>query len=63
MAIVVAIIVFVVTLAISALVMFGQGMSDNPADNSATGFISIFVGGTIFSILIGLSHWAPHIGW
>lgn len=57
MAFVVAGIVFVVTVLAALFVLLGNGMSDNPSNNSSAGFKATFWVGTIISILIAGSHW------
>jgi hypothetical protein len=55
--------VFVATILLSLLTLLGNGMSDNVADNNSGSFIIVFAVGTIISVLILGSHWAPNIGW
>lgn len=60
-AFIIAGIVFVVTILISAFMLFAAGMSDNTSESVPV--TSTFVTGTIIAILIATSHWLPHIGW
>lgn len=63
MAFVVALIAFGVTVALTILTLFGGMMSDNVGDNNSGSFITVFVVGTVISLLIAASHWLPHFGW
>jgi hypothetical protein len=56
-------VIFIATVVVAVLVLFGNAMSDNPADNSSGGFIAVFVVGTALSCLVLASHWMPAIGW
>lgn len=56
-------IVFVGTLAVSALIVFAAGMSDSPSALTNVPVLSTFVTGTIISALIAASHWMPHLSW
>ena len=56
-------IVFVATLAVSALMVFAAGMSDSPSASANVPVVSTFVTGTIIAALIAASHWMPHLAW
>lgn len=56
-------IVAVGTLALSALLLFANGMAAAPSASNAIAVGPVFWGGTILAALIAASHWLPHIGW
>jgi hypothetical protein len=60
-----AVVIFIGTVVISLFMLLAASMSDNPsaADSMGSSIIGTFVGGTIVAILVGASHWLPHIGW
>lgn len=64
MAFILAGLVFVVTIAISGLMLFASGMSDSPSASAEMGgqIMWVFIGGTAISALIAASHWI-NIGW
>ena len=56
MALVLAVVVFVVTLVVCGLIMFADGLSDAPSVQG-TPVWPAFITGTTISVLLGLSHW------
>ena len=56
-------IVFAGTLAVSAAMVFAAGMSDSPSASANVPVLSTFLSGTIIAVLIGASHWLPHMSW
>ena len=56
-------IVFVGTLVLSALMLFAAGMSDNPTASANVPVLSTFITGAIIAVLIAASHWLPHLAW
>lgn len=59
-AFIVAGIVFVCTLGLSALMLFAQGMSDNPS--ATLPVLPTFLVGTGIALAIAATHWL-HLGW
>lgn len=55
-------VVFVCTLAVSALMLFAAGMSDSPSAAANVPVGTTFAIGTIIAVFIAASHWV-HIGW
>lgn len=62
MAFILAGVIFVITIVITAITAMGNMMSDNPSDNNSGGFIIVFITGTAISAAFAASHWI-HIGW
>lgn len=62
-AFIIAGIVALVTLVISALMLFAAGMSDSPSAAANVPVTSTFITGMIIAALIAATHWMPHIGW
>lgn len=64
-AFIIAALIFVGTLLLSALILFAAGMSDNPSASAGAGrsALGTLIGGTVLSAIILASHWMPHIGW
>ena len=56
-------IIFVGTLVVSALMIFAAGMSDSPSASANVPVLSTFITGTIIAALVAASHWLPHISW
>jgi len=62
MALILAGVIFIATLAFCALMAFAAGMSDSQS-TSSNNVVLTFVTGTILAVLVGASHWMPHVGW
>lgn len=62
-AFIIAGIVFVITVLISLVMLFGAGMSDSPSAAASVPVKATFITGTVIALLIAASHWLPHIGW
>jgi hypothetical protein len=56
-------IIFVGTLAVSALMMIGASMSDSPSASADVPVLSTFITGTVIAALVAASHWMLHISW
>jgi hypothetical protein len=61
MALVLAAIIFVITLVLAAIVLAGDGMSDSPTTSVSPW--PVLVGGSLIALAIAASHWMPHVGW
>ena len=61
-AFIIAGLIFAITLALSALVLFGDAMSDTTGQGgTSAGWV--LGGGILIAALVLASHWLPHIGW
>jgi hypothetical protein len=56
-------IVFAITCAVSAIMLFSSAMSDSPSAAEDVPVLPTFFTGSIIAVLIVFSHWLPHIGW
>ncbi len=63
LAFIVAATVFGLTNALTILVLFRYGMSDNQSLPPSTAFKTTFNVGTLIAFAIAASHWLPQIGW
>lgn len=61
MAFVLAVLVFIGTLAIAALMLFATYMSTTGQAGASP--MPVLIGGTLLALAIAASHWLPHIGW
>lgn len=61
MAFIVAGLIFAGSLAIGAIGLLADSMSDAPGKTSGVG--GYVIGGIIISILVAGTHWLPHINW
>ncbi len=61
MALILAAIVFIATVALSAVIVFADGMSDSPGTSISPW--PTLIGGSLIAVGLAASHWLPHIGW
>lgn len=61
-AFIIAGLVFVITVVLSVLTLFGDAMNDTRGDGGTSAGWVLGIG-TICAALIAASHWMPNVGW
>lgn len=65
MAFIFAFAIILITIVVCGFMLYGSEMSDSPSASRDANEMAkyVFEVGIVIAIVVGASHWLPHIGW